>query len=370
MNDESLRFYLESLATLENSSIGHDAPTIIKMYRELKDNKAGKPKINREPISDSHIRHARRDLGELDQEKLVKITYGRPNLYSLGEAGKIRWRRLSPEPLMATGLQLAEQHLRRLFSDEMMQQYQFHLDASAIFNEDFTSEGAHIPYGKLSRQITEVESGQPKFPLLPTSPVILEILYRAMKDKHQLRINYRMTDRKLESLNRNIAHVVSPLGIAIRGPQMMLYARIEEGEKRGKERPFDISRLVRVETLVDTNSTIQADFDIEEASQQGRLNYTGEVRGTNHIDLLIHIKHLEGADLIQDIKEYRLSESQTMTWNDKLDVWELRVPGILRTKQLEDWIMSLLRVATVIEPENRNFKRPFGVECEVPNGHR
>jgi hypothetical protein len=60
------------------------------------------------------------------------------------------------------------------------------------------------------------------------------------------------------------------------------------------------------------------------------------------------------------------------------------VPGTARRQRVSDPEESILAGARHLRAlrdgygndrrigisENRNFKRPFGVECEVPNGHR
>lgn len=295
-----------------------------------------------------------RDLGKMVKEGLLVIHDNkRPRAYRVTRSGRARWQRLNPPPLLALGLQLAERHLAKLFTPELLAQYQEQVKSAGLFQVDDRQLDESIAYRELERSIAEISRGQPKLRRREVSGEHLELIYEAIKTHRQICFRYERTHRIPESLNGKVEYQVSPLGIVVRDPKMILYSRMESGDRPGKERGFDLSRVVSMRICEERISDDVIGFDMAAAAQEGALNYRGEERGEQVIDLVLHIKQMDNSDLLQELVDYPLNKSQKITCIDETQrIWELRANKILRTKPLEDWIISMWGVARVISPEH------------------
>ncbi|WP_416397852.1 helix-turn-helix transcriptional regulator [Allohahella sp. A8] len=168
----------------------------------------------------------------------------------------------------------------------------------------------------------------------------LDTIYQAIIRAQQIELVYSVSASNGSTTK---TYRLSPLGVVLMLPKLYLVSLNEAGEFRH----FLLHRIRRVELL--RENFADEDFSLQAYLDAGHMDVFIDDSDRGDYDLVLAIKRQQGDKLIEDLSDYPLNATQSVTLESASEAI-VRV-RVRRTIQLRNWILSLGSRATVLQPE-------------------
>lgn len=349
--DNALRTFCRRLEILNFLKASHQLQPVSRIVEHLEDLGLLDPSATAEKNPEhTHFRKVQRDLKFLSANTppADEDEQGEDNEFGLyfeaGDRHSFLWGvdqtintdfswTLMPDH-MAVTLALAEKHLSSIMPSRYHQLLKSHYQTA---RQKLSGASKKYQPKQLENLVNSVVIDQRGLRLEAASvdEQILDTIYEALTLNRRLKLRYR---------GKTV--VVHPHGVVIARPKIYLIAMKDGDNDIHQMRSYLVHRIAEI-NLVNLSVHTLPGFNLQQYVAEGAMEMKIENDESSY-ELVLQLTPPIGSNLIQDLRETPIAANQNLSQSSE-EVYFLTAK-VHRTYQLLNWILSLGKFATVLEP--------------------